>query len=123
MRARARWSGVSHSSGRYSCAPRNQPRTPVHNATVGATWRFAILPGGSQGTSRSIRAVAVWSTTAQHRTKRWRKVQCPQFRSRAKHKRINGSDKVELRMPKPRNANTIPGTVTGSDYAGTYQDV
>jgi Uma2 family endonuclease len=43
-----------------------------------------------------MRAVAVWSTTALHRTKQRRKVQCPQFRSRAKREQISGSDKVEL---------------------------
>ena len=41
-------SGVSHSSGRYSSAPRHQARTPVHSAAVTATWQLAILPSAPQ---------------------------------------------------------------------------
>ena len=36
IRARARWRGVSHSSGRYNVAPSSHARTPVHSATVTA---------------------------------------------------------------------------------------
>ena len=48
IRARARWRGVSHSSGRYSVAPSSHARTPVHSATVTAVWQFAILPRAPQ---------------------------------------------------------------------------
>src|SRR5258708_123146 len=72
------------------------PWTYVRSASNCARCPKQLLKRSSQRTRRSMRAVAVWSTTARHRTKRRGKVQCPQFRSRAKHERISGSDKVEL---------------------------
>ncbi len=48
MRARARWVGVSHASGRYRRAPSSHACRPVHSATVTAVWQFAILPSAPQ---------------------------------------------------------------------------
>ena len=50
--ARARDSGVSHSSGRYSAAPSIQARTPVQSAAVPATWQLATLPSVPQDWTR-----------------------------------------------------------------------